>query len=204
MARWLLVRHGETDWNTEDRLQGSIDKGLSDTGMRQAEVLAARLKGTALSAIYSSDLSRAKQTADAIAAGRELQVQLATELRERSYGRWEGLTPQEIQDVDPQGYARWRQGDEDFAPLDGESLADLRARMSVLATRLRQAHSGDDTILLVGHGGSLMTLTVSMLGIPALRPCLTLGNASLSVLSVSLDNTVLERWNDTSHWEDIL
>ena len=87
MARWLLVRHGETEWNAERRIQGHRDIGLSSVGRRQAQLLASRLTEAHLEAIYSSDLSRAKETADTVAAGRDVEVLVRSDLRERNYGR---------------------------------------------------------------------------------------------------------------------
>ena len=202
MAQWLLVRHGETEWNAQGRMMGTAPIGLSDNGVRQARLLAERLKETDLSAIYSSDMIRARDTADAIVAGRDLQVHLTADLRERGYGRWEGLTHREIQDRDPEEFVQWRQGVEQFTPPDGESLGDVVARVSRLAETVRETYTGDQTIALVGHGGSLITLVVSMLGVPlSLRPRFVLSNASISVLRVSADSAVLERWNDISHWD---
>ena len=203
MAVWFLVRHGETEWNSQGRLQGHTPTSLSPVGIRQAELLAGRLKDMRLSAIYSSDLPRARETADIIAAGHHVQVRLTPELRERYYGQWEGLTHQEMQAQDPDGYARWREGDERFSPPGGERVADVRARVSRLTAQLVRTHTGDDAILLVGHGGSLRSLTVHMLGLPVMVPLrLALDNASLSIIRESSGTAILEKWNDISHWED--
>ncbi len=202
MAQWLLVRHGETEWNAEGRMQGHTPTGLSDIGVRQAGLLAERLSNTDLSAIYSSDMTRARVTAETIVAGRHIEIHATSDLRERGYGRWEGMTRQEIRDEYPQEYAQWRLGTEQFSPPDGESLIDVLARQSRLTEMLREAYPDDQTIALVGHGGAFITLVVSMLGLPlSMRPRFHLSNASISVLRVSADSVVLERWNDISHWE---
>ncbi len=202
MALWLLVRHGETEWNSEGRMQGHTPTGLSETGLLQAQLLAERLKDTELDAIHCSDLPRARDTAEMIATGRGIQVHPTSDLRERSYGRWEGMTRQEIRDEYPEEYARWRQGTEQFSPPDGESLIDVLARQLGLTGMLRETYPGDQTIALVGHGGAFLTLAVSMLGVPmSLRSRFYLDNASISILRVSQDRAVLERWNDISHWE---
>jgi broad specificity phosphatase PhoE len=202
MAQWLLVRHGETEWNATSRMQGHTPTGLSETGVRQARLLAERLKDTLLSVIYCSDLPRARDTAEMIAAGRGLEIHTTSDLRERSYGQWEGMTREEIRARDPEEFARWRQGTEEFAPPDGESLIDVLARQAGLTKMLRETYPGDETIALVGHGGAFLTLAVSMLGVPmSLRSRFSLSNASITILQVSQDRAVLERWNDISHWE---
>jgi broad specificity phosphatase PhoE len=202
MAQWLLVRHGETEWNSEGRMQGHSPTGLSETGVRQGQLLAERLKGTELDAIHCSDMPRARNTAEMIAAGRGLEVHTTSDLRERSYGQWEGMTRQEIREGYPEEYGQWRQGTEQFAPPDGESLIDVLARQARLTEELRGTYPGDQTIALIGHGGGFLTLAVSMLGVPmSLRSRFSLNNASISILQVSEDRAVLERWNDISHWE---
>ena len=203
MARWLLVRHGETEWNAERRIQGHRDIGLSSVGYRQAQLLASRLTDAHLEAVYSSDLSRAKDTADAIAAERDVKVLVRPDLRERDYGQWQGLTPDEISARDPEDYARWRAGDHQFCPPGGESVSDVVTRVSRLAVELRERHPGEGTVLLAGHGGSLLCLLVVVLDLPIeARGRFTLANASLSALAVSANTAVLGRWNDISHWED--
>src|SRR5690242_8696605 len=95
MATLLLVRHGETDWNAEGRLQGQTDRPLNEYGRRQARELAERLAGDGVVAIYASDLSRAKETAEIVGGRLGLPVVVDPDLRERNWGTWEGLTPRE-------------------------------------------------------------------------------------------------------------
>ena len=198
MARWLLVRHGETEWNAQGRLQGRSATSLSSAGRLQVELLASRLAGTSLKAIYSSDLPGARETGDILAVGRDVRVQPTPDLRERSYGQWEGLTHQQIQ----ARYPEWQNATERFRPPDGESIADVLARVSQLALRLKEAHPGDETVLLVAHSGSLRAITVTVLGLPALAfRRFASGSASLSVISVSSSTAVIELWNDVSHWD---
>ena len=96
MTTLLLARHGETDWNREFRIQGSSDIELNELGRKQAHALAQELEHVELDAIYSSDLSRARATAEAVAASHGLEVRLDPRLRERSFGSWEGLTREDI------------------------------------------------------------------------------------------------------------
>ena len=97
MGRWYLVRHGETSWNREGRIQGHADVALSEPGRRQMQRIAARLAGYDFAAIYCSDLARAKDSALAIVDGRGVSVETDSDLREFSYGEWEGLTIGEVE-----------------------------------------------------------------------------------------------------------
>jgi probable phosphoglycerate mutase len=142
----LLARHGETDWNRELRIQGHSDVELNDEGRAQARALAEELAGVALAAVYSSDLSRARETAEIVAAGRGLPVQVDPDLREREYGSWEGLTRAEIER---------RFGS--HARHDGESDEAVRGRMVGAVSRIVAANPGA-RVLVVSHGGALNAL----------------------------------------------
>jgi broad specificity phosphatase PhoE len=142
------------------------------------------------------------QTADIIASGRDVPVQPTAELRERSFGQWEGFTYMEIQDSDPEGYDEWRRGGAQFTPPGGERVSDVQERVLRLTSRLMDTHPGDDTVLLLGHGGSLRDLAVCVLGLPLeSRQRLALANASLSVIDVKSGSATLHLWNDVSHWQ---
>ena len=107
MTEILLIRHGETDWNVDKRLQGHIDIALNAEGLRQAAALGAVLADEPLDAVFASDLQRARDTAQAVAAPQALPVQIAPTLRERCYGAFEGLRHVEIAQRYPQDYAAW-------------------------------------------------------------------------------------------------
>ena len=202
MARWLLIRHGQTDWNAEHRIQGHVDTGLSAEGLQQAHRLGEKLGQTRLDAVYSSDFLRARDTALAVTAGRDIEVVVRTELRERSYGDWEGLTREEIRSKDPAGFELWTSGDDGFTPPGGEPVEEVVTRMRRLIEEVRTAHPGDETVALVGHGGSLLALTVELLGLPSSsRRRFTLSNTGLSSFTVNQDSAVLEGWNNVSHWD---
>ncbi len=152
----IMIRHGVTEWNREHRFQGQIDIPLSDAGVQQAEQLGARFKGDdSIAAIYSSDLSRAYFTAEPIARARGLAIVKDTGLRERSFGKFEGLTLAEIQQSHADQYQRWRAREPDFA-IDGggESLNVFFQRVRQTMHRLADAHAGQ-TIVLLTHGGVL-------------------------------------------------
>ena len=145
MTTLLLARHGETDWNRELRIQGSSDIALNDLGRRQAQALAQELEHVDLDAIYSSDLSRARETAAAVAGLHGLEVTLDPRLRERAFGSWEGLTREDIAGL-PEGSRH-----------DGESDDDVRERVLEAIQAIADAHPGE-TVLVVAHGGALNTL----------------------------------------------
>jgi broad specificity phosphatase PhoE len=145
MTTLLLARHGETEWNRELRIQGSSDIELNELGRRQAQFLAQELTDVELDAIYASDLSRARETAAAVAATHGLEVNLDARLRERSFGSWEGLTREDIEAF-PQGSRH-----------DGESDDEVRERMLEAVQAIADAHPGEQ-VLVVSHGGALNTL----------------------------------------------
>jgi len=147
MTTLLLVRHGETDWNAEGRLQGHTDRPLNDYGRRQAAALAEELAGDDLAAIYASDLSRARETAEILADRIGLPVELDAELREKDWGSWEGLTPSERERVEQVG----------------ESTEAHRARVLRAVRRIAERHPGQ-RVVVVTHGGSLRRVQAAALG----------------------------------------
>ena len=204
-SRWYLVRHGETAWNREARFQGQADPPLNDAGRAQARAVAERLAGVSFAAAYASDLHRVTDTAAAVARGRQLRVTGLAGLREKSFGEWEGLTYLEAEARDPERYRRIFRAltyDGATAPPCGESDLQMLRRVSGAAGRLRDAHGGrDQNILIVGHGGSLCALIVSLLGLPARAIWrFRLSNCGLSTVTVFDDGAAtLDLFNDTGH-----
>jgi broad specificity phosphatase PhoE len=151
MTTLLLARHGETDWNRELRIQGSSDVALNDLGHEQVRRLAGELADVHLDAIYASDLARARETAEAIAATHGLDIHLDERLRERSFGSWEGLSREDIAAL-PAG-----------SHHDGESDDEVRNRVLAAVDDIARAHPGQQ-VLVVSHGGALNTLWHHALG----------------------------------------
>ena len=202
MSSLYLVRHGETTWNIEGRAQGHVDTPLNEVGRRQAELAATRLAGVPFAAAYSSDLPRALEAARLLIKERSTHLCAAADLRELSYGEWEGVTYGEVQARYPALYAELMSGDVTFAPPDGESVEDLVHRVGALQERLRRTHREGENVLVVGHGGSLRALLVSVLELPVTsfwRFKLDLG--SLSIVTLSREGATLDLWNDTGHLE---
>jgi probable phosphoglycerate mutase len=157
MTELWLVRHGQTDWNREGRYQGQADPPLNRAGLAQASELAARLAGTAFAAVYSSDLQRARLTAEVAARAIGLPVTLDTRLREIGLGRWEGMLVSDIQAQYPREWAEREADPWHTAPPGGETAASVAARMQAAAAAMAQAHPRG-RVLMVGHGFALATL----------------------------------------------
>lgn len=198
-TRIIAIRHGETAWNAESRLQGQLDIPLNPLGRAQAAQLAAALRDEGISAVISSDLSRAADTARALAEPLGLPLQFDPALRERGFGTMEGRTFEEVDQHMPELARGWRSRDPDFGPPGGERLTDFYARSVAAAERLAQAHAGR-TIALVSHGGVLDCLyrAAARIELQASRTWV-LGNAAINRLLHSPEGFVLVGWNDHQH-----
>lgn len=195
----LAVRHGETAWNRESRIQGQLDIPLNALGLAQAQRLAQALREQPIDAIYSSDLSRARQTAEAVAALASLPVQANACLRERGFGSFEGLTWAEIEEQWPAECGRWRRREPDFAAPGGESLERFYERAVDAVQALARRHPGQ-TLLVVAHGGVLDCLYRAAARQPLQAPrSWTLGNAAINRLLYSDAGLTLVGWNDDQH-----
>jgi broad specificity phosphatase PhoE len=148
----LLVRHGETDWNRERRFQGHADPPLNDAGREQAHELAESLAREGIDAIYTSDLQRARETAEILAARFGSEVVALRELREIDVGDWQGLTWPEIEERHPDGAARW--GRDGHGWDGGETYDQLRERIVAALRGIAARHPGQ-RVLVVGHGGTV-------------------------------------------------
>lgn len=147
MTHFIFVRHGQTDWNRENRFRGLMDLPLNNKGIEQAQRAAARLAREPIAAVYASPLSRTMKTAEIIAAPHGLVVQPRAELLDFNYGEWQGKLPSE---VDPAQYALWRSQPDRVRIPGGDTLADVRARVMQLVDEL-SAPNDAQTIVLVSH-----------------------------------------------------
>lgn len=206
MLRLYLVRHGITVWNQEGRLQGHTDIPLSEEGMVQAQKLGARLAHMEppIQAVWSSDLMRARQTAEAVAAPFGLPVQTTPLLREIMLGEWEGLTEA---DIHTRGETEllhlYRQDPCEHRPPGGETLEAAYHRIISAGEQIRERYKSG-AVAVVGHGGSLRALLCEALSAPpATMLCFSLSNASLSIIEDLTRNIRRHRRlllvNDTSH-----
>ena len=200
-TRVFVVRHGQTAWNAQSRIQGNTDIGLDATGLRQAQALGTALADEGLDAIYASDLSRAIETARPAAAQAGLAIVTDPCLRERGFGIFEGLTHAEVAQHWPDEAARWRRRDAHFGPEGGETLAAFYARSVACAERIAARHAGQ-TIAIVTHGGVLDCLyrAATRASLQAPRTW-HLGNAVVNRLLHSPQGFALVGWNDAMHLE---
>ncbi|MBI4755457.1 MAG: histidine phosphatase family protein [Betaproteobacteria bacterium] len=153
-TRICLVRHGETDWNVQRRIQGHLDVALNAAGRAQARALALQLRGERFAALYSSDLLRAHQTADALAHTLGCEPRSEPQLRERHYGRFQNLTHDEARNRHPECYRRLEARDPDHDFHGGESLHAFAQRVRHCLAQLATRHHGQQ-IVVVSHGGVL-------------------------------------------------
>jgi len=200
-TRILAIRHGETAWNVDTRLQGHLDIPLNDVGLRQAEHLARSLvQRDAIDAIYASDLSRAHTTANAIARAMGKTVNTHAGLRERHFGAFQGRTFAEIEIELPDHAWHWRKRTPDWTPPDGgESLLVLRERIVTTVNDLATRHPGQQ-IVLVAHGGVLDILYRAATRIDLQAPrTWSLTNTAVNSLLWTPAGLSLVGWGDTSH-----
>lgn len=194
-----FVRHGETEANVTDRLQGQLDVPLNAQGLAQAELAASRLKNEPFDVIYSSDLSRAWVTAEKIAAGRP--VIPAEELREWYFGDWQGMTLQEILHNYPEEFHLFKTGSLDFLPPGGESAAQFLERAGTFMQRLFREHEGK-RILCISHGGFIKQTLKVVLGIRTFAALPACENTAVSRYATADGiRWQLVCWNDASHLE---
>jgi broad specificity phosphatase PhoE len=195
MSRQLiLVRHGQTVDNVAGIAQGWNDSALSDIGQEQVQRLAERLAALKPTALYSSPLGRALATAEPIAAATGLPIVTMDELREMSYGGWEGRSFLDVRRDDEPAYQRWINDEEAPCP-DGESHADVRRR---LERAFRQINS--DRPIVVTHGTAIRIAATALLDVPILTARqFAQDNAALNVFFWRTDRWVLRVWNDATH-----
>ena len=155
MTEFLLVRHGETDWNRDRRFQGHADPPLNETGREQARTLASELAGESLDAVYTSDLARANETAEIIARRLGVPVVVDAELREIDVGEWQGLTWPEIEERFPDGVRNWHERGHGWER--GETYDALGERVVRALGRIGAEHPAG-RILIVGHGGTVRSV----------------------------------------------
>ena len=199
----LLIRHGETAWNAERRLQGHTDIALNDAGLRQAAALAQALSDERIDAVIASDLLRAHQTAQAVAGRQGLAVQVDAGLRERCYGGFEGMCYSEIAQRYPAHYAAWQARDADAVMPPGERTAESFRQFyerSVAAVMYWAGQHQGKTIALVAHGGVLECVRRAASAMPLdTARTFAIHNASINRFTVIEDTLALTSWGDVRH-----
>ena len=180
----VLVRHGETDWNRDNRFQGHADPPLNDVGRTQARALAGELSSRRFAAAYTSPLRRAAETAAILGDALQLEPRLDTSLMEVDVGSWSGLTRTEVEGRFPQGYARWLEYGHGWD--DGETYDELGARVVSGLVRIGREHDGGE-VLAVTHGGPIRSALAAAERVPfeeARRSIHVIGNCAVVQLVV--------------------
>jgi broad specificity phosphatase PhoE len=197
----VLIRHGQSTWNREHRIQGQLDPPLSDEGRLQAELVGRRLSGRSFAGFYSSDLKRAFETAELIGTALGARPQPEASLREIFLGDWEGLRTEEIAERFPEAWARWvEEPDWDVVPSgEGAGLFDARVAGALDDIFRRHAH-GD--VLVVTHGGVIQVALHRIVGRPpqGLFP-FKIQNASISLIEKRESRVIIGGVNDIAHLE---
>lgn len=201
--RLVAIRHGETQWARERRFSGGRDVPLTDRGRRQGHAIAAALPLGTLAAIYTSPLSRARDTADTIAAAHGIDVVVEPAFREMSFGAWEGLTRAEAAARWPRETAAWASAPQEAVPPGGERLVDVATRVSDAVARLHQRH-GDATVAVVSHAVVIRLLVLTALGLgPARLWSVDASPAGISEIEYQGAWVTVHRMNTRSHLEGV-
>ena len=189
MTKLYLIRHGLTEWNRQNRMQGMTDIPLCDEGIRQALDLSDRFKETKIDVIYSSDLTRAYSTALIIAKHHNVTVNKDKLLRELHFGDWEGKTLNELKNLKEFNY--WKKYPHTFIFPDGKYLKDIQNKMINFIERVIKNHIGEN-IFIISHGGSLKLIILGLMGLDiSFYNKFTLFNASVSIIDIKEDKNVL-------------
>lgn len=202
-TRLIIIRHGETEWNLEGRIQGHLDSPLTETGRAQAGAIAGRLCEFDVNALYSSDLGRAYSTAQIVSDTTGLGTITDKRLRELNLGKFEGLTEEEVGKRFPEEYRYLKDADPDYIYPEGESKRQFSLRVISCLEELMGKHLGEQ-IVVITHGGALSRLIRYTLGMPVVgsneyKKC----NAALNVFSYQNKRWQLEIWGDLSHLTEI-
>lgn len=203
MTKLFLIRHGQTTWNLESRAQGSKNIGLSDKGREQAEFLAKRMKNYKIDCIYSSDLDRAYETAKAIGKETNISVKKVDGLREMSFGKWEGLTNEEIITNYNEHYTIWRSKPHEVQIPNGEKLIDVQSR-ALKAVNSIIDENKNKNIVIVSHGVAIKSILLGIMDIDLSNFYkIKQDNTSINVIEYRDYGPVIVSLNDTAHVENI-
>jgi probable phosphoglycerate mutase len=204
MTCFVVVRHGETQWNIDARIQGHGDSGLTGAGLAQADAIARRLAGESFDALIASDLGRALRTADRIAAATGHRVEADARFRERNFGIAEGITYEELHRQFPGAFGRHLQDlDPDFRVPEAETRREFYARIGRAFEELSREREGG-RVLVVCHGGVLASLFRHIHGIPAgEQASIRIPNAAYNRVVRDASGWSVEAWADTAHLDDM-
>ena len=194
----IVIRHGETFWNREHRIQGHLDSALTPEGIAQAEACARRLADEQIDVVEASDLGRVRHTAEILLAGRALPITFDASLRERCFGTGEGMTYAQMEAKYPQMFSTTGLVDAEFTLPEGESRAVFHQRVQTSIESLAVAHAGK-RILVVTHGGVLGVIYRWLNNLPVGAQRIAIPNVGYNRLSAGQGGWKIDVWGDTSH-----
>lgn len=199
----ILIRHGETEWNATGRIQGHRPVSLNERGQKQAQAVAHRLQNEPFDALYSSDLSRTVQTAEAIAALTQHPIHTDARLREWDLGILSGLKRTEAQAHHPDAYGIYKEGRVDEPIPNGESIQNRYTRVTTCLEKIATNHP-NQTLVIVTHGGPLGDCYRRATNLSFEKPLgVELYNGGLNIINIDHTNWALETWGDIDHLKDI-
>lgn len=197
MKRIYLIRHGQSEWNVEGKVQGTKDSLLTDKGREQAAMAGRRLADLEIKKIYCSGLSRARETAEIIGGIIGAEVEVIPEFVEICFGHWEGLPLDEVKRIYGEEYSVWKKTPHEFKADGCETLLEAKQRMMRGMGRIADE---DENILIVSHGSSIKALMLGLLDIDLSNyKNFTLSNTGLSLIENGDYNTIMRYFNDTCH-----
>jgi probable phosphoglycerate mutase len=203
-TRICMIRHGETAWNAEGRVQGQTDVPLSAVGEAQARAVVAALAGERFAALYASDLARVRQTAAPAARALGLEVRLDAGLRERHYGKFETLTYAEARERHPEDFARFKAKEPDYDFGSGESLLGFNARAIACVAGIARRHAGE-SVLVFTHGGVLEMVHRRARGTGLSAPRdFEIPNAAINWFEIGAEGWQVLTWAERSHLDAAL
>lgn len=199
MKKLYLIRHGQSKWNIEEKVQGQTDISLTKKGKHEAELMGKRLKNKKIDSIYSSDLSRAYETASIIGEKIDKKIKTMEELREMNFGIWEGMYNLEIKEKEPIDFILWRKDPCALKIEKGETLDELQERAMNAINNIINNDPGKN-IVIISHGATLKTIILGLIKMELFHfKNLTLSNVGLTIIEFRDYNKVIKVLNDTSH-----
>ena len=197
MTEIILARHGETEWNVAEVFRGQIDIDLNETGVKQAELLSGYLSTSAIETVYSSPLKRALKTAEIIAQPHKLKVNVDPDLIDFNFGKWQGLSHQEVKEKYRDLYATWITHPEQVRMPDGEALEDVSKRVIRVRNKVIENHRG--TVVIVGHRVVNKVMICTLLGLDNSHFWkIRQETCGISIFSYLNEQFILTKHNDTS------
>lgn len=196
-----LIRHGQTDWNIQGRIQGSHDIPLNEAGQRQAEQVAKGMDSLRVSRVFSSTLTRAVETAEKIGSRQKAEICSMPQLIEVEFGKWEGMTWEEIMEAYPKEYRLWALNPDEVAPPGGETQDQVISRCAHAIKEILRITGGREDVAIVSHGATIAYLISYMMRNDPDIESIIVENASITTVNYSplTEDFMLLEMNDTSH-----